>query len=140
MPSGAGYNAVVVERRPYFIFFDGNCRICTRSKQAIERIAPSSADLRFVDIQQPSTLSRFPMVDPAAAQGQMFVLDPRGDLRGGYDGIVSLLPAMPVLRWLAPVLGLGPVRTLGRRVYAWVARNRYRLGGSVSCASDACRV
>jgi predicted DCC family thiol-disulfide oxidoreductase YuxK len=122
----------------YTIFYDAHCRICARSRRAIERLRPSS-DLLFVNVQDPTAMSAYPMVDRAAGLGQMFVLDPTGALSGGYDAFVSLLPALPALRPLRHVLGLAPVRAVGRRVYRWVARNRYRLGGSVSCEGGACR-
>ena len=123
----------------YVIFYDGRCRFCTNSKQTVERL-PSRADLAFVDIQDSRLMGRYPMVDPRAAQGQMFVLAPDGSLTGGFDAIVSLLPALPGLRTLRPLLSPEPVRKIGRRVYRWVARNRYRLGGMTSCAGGACRI
>ena len=85
-------------------------------------------------------MAAFPRVDREAGLRQVFVLDPSGELAGGYDGFVLLVPA---LRWLRPlrlVLRLRPVRAAGRRVYAWVARNRYRIGGRVSCDGGACRL
>jgi predicted DCC family thiol-disulfide oxidoreductase YuxK len=127
-------------RGPYFIFYDGHCRICARSRQTLQRIAPASADLRFVDIRHPASLARFPMINPAAVERQMFVLDPVGHLSGGYDALVSLIPALGAARWLAAILDWPPLRDLGRRAYQWIARNRYRLGGSLSCDGDACRL
>jgi len=124
---------------PYTVFYDADCRICARSRRAIERLRPSSA-LNFVNVQDPAAMAPFPMVDRAAGLGQMFVLDPAGRLAGGYDGFLALLPALPPLRPLRHLLQLSPVRAVGRRVYRWVARNRYRLGGSVSCEGGACRV
>lgn len=123
----------------YTVFYDAQCQICARSRRAIERLRPSS-DLVFVNVQDPSAMSAYPMVDRAAGLGQMFVLDPSGSLSAGYDGFVSLLPTLPPLRLLRHVLRWPPVRALGRRVYRWVARNRYRLGGSPSCEAGACRV
>ena len=123
----------------YVIFYDGRCRFCTNSKQTVERL-PSRAELQFVDIQDARLMSRFPMVDPRAAQGQMFVLSPDGSLAGGFDAIVSLLPALSGLRPLRPLLGSEPIRRIGHRLYQWVARNRYRLGGMTPCAGGACKI
>ena len=129
-----------MSQAPYFIFYDGHCRICLRSKRAIERMAPPSADLRFVDVQDPAALAAFPMVDPVATRAQIFVLDPSGQLRGGYDGLVSLMPALGNWGWLLSIARWRPVAALGRRVYRWIATNRYRIGGGVSCDGEACRV
>jgi predicted DCC family thiol-disulfide oxidoreductase YuxK len=123
----------------YIIFYDGRCRFCTNSRQTVGRL-PSRADLRFIDINDAHLMPQYPMIDPRAAQGQMFVLAPDGTLSGGFDAIVSLLPALSGLRRLRPLLSLEPVRKVGRRLYRWVARNRYRLGGAVPCADGACRV
>jgi predicted DCC family thiol-disulfide oxidoreductase YuxK len=121
----------------YFVFYDAQCRICARSRRAIERLRPT-ADVTFVDVQDPAAMQPFPMVDREAGLRQIFVLDPAGRLAGGYDGFLALVPALRLLRPLRHVMRLWPVRWAGRRVYAWVARNRYRLGGRVSCDGGAC--
>jgi predicted DCC family thiol-disulfide oxidoreductase YuxK len=123
----------------YFVFYDAQCRICAASRRSIERLRPT-ADVHFVDVQDPAAMAAFPRVDREAGLRQMFVLDPTGELAGGYDGFVLLLPALRWLRPLRHVLRLRPVRAAGRRVYQWVARNRYRLGGRVSCDGGACRL
>ena len=127
--------------RRYHVFYDANCRVCARSRRMVERLRPTS-ELTFVNVQDPVAMDSFPMVDRQAGLGQMFVLDPSGNLAGGYDGFLSLVPALPLLRPWRRVLAWRPVRAAGRRVYAWVARNRYRLGGRVACDCDggACRV
>ena len=123
----------------YYVFYDAQCRLCARSRRTIERLKPTAA-VTFVDVQDPVAMGPFPMVDRAAGLRQMFVLDPSGRLAGGYDGFVALLPALRLLRPLRGVMKLSPVSAVGRRVYAWVARNRYRLGGRVSCENGACRL
>lgn len=123
----------------YFVFYDAHCRICARSQRTIERLRPS-AELTFVNVQDAETMRAFPMVDREAGLGQMFVMDPAGRLAVGFDGFLSLVPTLRVLRPLRHVLRFPPVRALGRIAYRWVARNRYRLGGSVGCANGACRL
>ena len=122
----------------YYVFYDAHCRICARSRRAIERLGPA-AELTFVDVQDPAAMRPFPMVDRQAGLRQMFVLDPAGRLAGGYEGFLALVPALRWLRPLRPILAFGPVRAAGKRVYQWVARNRYRLGGAASCEAGACR-
>ena len=123
----------------YHVFYDAQCRLCARSRRTIERLKPS-ADVVFVDVQDPAAMAAFPTVDRQAGLGQMFVMDPAGRLAGGYDAFLSLLPTLRLLRPVRPLLRFAPVRAVGRRVYRWVARNRYRLGGRVSCDNGACRV
>lgn len=136
MPTGP---AMPLPRGGYYVFYDAQCRLCARSRRAIERLRPT-ADVTFVDVQDAAAMERFPTVDRAAGLRQMFVLDPVGRLAGGYDGFVTLLPALRLLRPLRHVMRWAPVRAAGRRVYAWVARNRYRLGGRESCEGGACRL
>lgn len=123
----------------YHVFYDARCRLCARSRRSLERLRPS-AELVFVDVRDARAMASFPMVDRAAGLGQMFVLDPSGRLAGGYDGFLSLVPTIPLLRPLRRVLAWRPVRYLGHRTYRWIARNRYRLGGALSCESGACRI
>jgi predicted DCC family thiol-disulfide oxidoreductase YuxK len=123
----------------YVIFYDGRCRFCTNSRRTVGRL-PARAELQFVDINDARLMSRYPTIDPHAAQGQMFVLSPDGSLAGGFDAIVALLPALSGLRRIRPLLSPEPVRRVGRTLYRWVARNRYRLGGMTTCADGACRV
>jgi predicted DCC family thiol-disulfide oxidoreductase YuxK len=123
----------------YRIFYDAHCRLCARSRRSLERLRPS-APLAFVDVQDAQAMQPFPMVDRRASLGQMFVLDPAGRLAGGYDALLLLAPAVPLLRPFRRVLAWRPVCFIGHKVYRWVARNRYRLGGSAPCDGDACRV
>jgi predicted DCC family thiol-disulfide oxidoreductase YuxK len=121
----------------YTIFYDANCRLCARSRRALERLKPR-AELSFVDVRDERAMAAHPMVDRREALSQMFVLDPSGRLAGGYDAFLSLAPTVPLLRPLCGVLRQGPVRAVGWRLYRWVARNRFALGGAVSCGGGAC--
>ena len=123
----------------YTVFYDANCRLCAASRRRLERLRPR-ARLTFVDVRDDAMMRDFPMVDRAAGLRQMFVLDPAGNVAGGYDAFLSLAPTIPLIRPLRHVLRLPPVRAVGRGVYRWVARNRYRLGGAVSCEDGACRI
>lgn len=129
----------MVAHAEYVIFYDDACDICRRSRQAVERMRPTAA-IRFIDSNDVRAVGEFPQMANADRQGQMYVLDPAGRLSGGYDAMVSLAGALPLVAWLTPVLRLGPVRAVGRRVYRWVASNRYRLGGQTPCHAGACAV
>ncbi|HEX8913768.1 MAG TPA: DCC1-like thiol-disulfide oxidoreductase family protein [Humisphaera sp.] len=123
----------------YVVFYDGHCRLCTDSKRTLAQM-DSSADLQFVNVQDWSVLSRYPQVDPAAALGQMHVITPDGTVHGGYDALVALLPAFPSLKVFHPLMAGRLARDLGRRVYRWVAANRYKVAGTTGCAGGACKL
>src|SRR2546428_1202423 len=97
----------------YYVFYDAQCQLCVRSRRTVERLRPSDAVV-FVDVQDQAAMRRFPMVDRNAGLGQMFVLDPKGNLAGGYDGLLSLLPALRLLRPLRPLLRWRSRRKIGR--------------------------
>jgi predicted DCC family thiol-disulfide oxidoreductase YuxK len=122
--------------RPYLVFYDGQCRICRRGRQMVERLRPT-APVRFVDSNDAREMVKYPEMD---SRGQMYVLDPGGVLSGGYDAMVALAPVLPAVAWLSDLLGLGPVRAVGRRAYRWLAANRYRLGGEAPCHAGACEI
>ena len=121
---------------PYIAFYDAHCRLCSRSKQTIQRM-DGVAPIRWIDLNDDARMRDFPMIDRAAARGQMFVLDPDRRLTGGYDAVVTLLKNTRLFRPVAPLLDWGPIRSIGWRVYRWIATNRYRFFGAVEC-TDAC--
>jgi len=123
----------------YTVFYDARCAICRRGRAMIERLAPAGR-ARFVDLNDAAAVRAYPELDPRTCLGQMWVQSPAGRMAGGYDAFTMLVPALPLLSPLAPLMRLGPVRAVGDVVYRWVARNRYRLGGQVSCHDGACAV
>lgn len=123
----------------YLIFFDAQCQICQRSRLMIQRLAPH-APLRFIDANNVREVSRYPQMADADTRGQIHVLDASGHLSGGYDALVALTPVLPLLSWARPLLNWAPIRATGGRLYHWIAANRYRLGGQVSCHAGACRL
>jgi predicted DCC family thiol-disulfide oxidoreductase YuxK len=123
-------------RDAYLIFYDGQCRICRRGRQMIERMRPS-APIRFVDSNDAREMAKYPKMD---ARGQMYVLEPSGRLSGGYDALAALAPIMPAVSWMSRVFTLAPVRAMGRWAYKWLAANRYRLGGQANCNEGACQL
>ena len=126
-----------MDRASYKVFYDGKCRICRRSRQMIERMQPSES-VEFVDVNNRLVMAAYPQLADADVKGQMHVIDPSGRLTGGYDAMVALTPALPPLNLLMWLLNLAPVRAIGRALYRWLAANRYRLGGQVSCHERAC--
>ena len=127
---------------PYTVFFDGHCRLCVDSVARLRRFrVRRGADVRYVDVQDLAALSAYAQIDPVAALGQMHVLTPTGTVGGGFDAVVALLPAFRWLRVWGPFLRVPPVRAVGRVVYRWVARNRYRIAGRThTCADGACKI
>lgn len=105
----------------YTIFYDGRCNICSRGKRIVQRMRAADC-VRFVDINDPRAMRPFPMVSPA------------GQLVGGYDAWLRMVPVLTGMRLAPKLLQWGPLHRLGWRFYRWVARNRYWLsGGPIAC-------
>jgi len=54
----------------------------------------------------------------------------------GFDGVRRMMWVMPLFWIILPILYIPFVPTIGRAVYGWIARNRYRFG----CNSKGCQV
>lgn len=121
------------------VFYDARCRICRTSRQWIQE-QELSQPIQWVDSSEPRNLDPWPRIPHEDARGQMMALTPDGRLLKGYDAVVYLLGRMPAYRVLQPFLGRPPLRDIGRNVYRWVARNRYRLSGTSPCDADTCRL
>lgn len=54
----------------------------------------------------------------------------------GFDGFRRMVWVMPLLWIILPILYIPLIPTIGRKVYAWIAKNRYMFG----CNSKGCRI
>lgn len=122
------------------VIYDGDCGICTRSKQAIERL-DWFGTMRWVPLQG-KTAAGFGI--PAEELDRALqLIGGRGRTAGfaAFKRIFARLPVFWILAgasvWLTPWALIGwailfsPVSNpIGNRVYDWVARNRYRFPGS----------
>ena len=69
----------------------------------------------------------------------MLVIDSKGSIFSGsaaWAQIGMLLPGWKLLAWLLLVPG---IRSMAGKVYAWIARNRYRWNRAV-CEDGTCKV
>lgn len=130
--------------------YDGHCVICQTTKGIIGRL-DWFQQVQFLDLHQPETLNRrFPMIDRAAAMGQIHVIDEQGRLFAGFAGTRRLLRAVP-LGWpfyaifRLPIVG----NWIGPKVYRFIAKHRYQINrlfgvnlGEMDdvCERDVCRL
>jgi predicted DCC family thiol-disulfide oxidoreductase YuxK len=126
-------------RGEYHIFYDGTCGLCHRSKAWLEARDVRGV-FRFVDSRDPAAMGHHPEVTAKEAEGQIVVVSPGGEKRGGYDGIIMLMREMKGWRIVRPALAVWGIRGVGRRVYRWVAKRRHQFFGRVACESGACRI
>ena len=118
------------------IVYDGHCGFCRRSLRALQRFDTRGA-MKLYDSHDTDTIAAtFPMLAGADFDDAMFAVTPDGRVFRGYFAFKRLLRYLPLTWPLLPVFYLPGVDRIGPGVYAWVARNRNRLG----CGSEVCEL
>lgn len=108
----------------YILLYDAHCPVCRRSVDFLLR--QRGADrLRPLPLQTPGILARFNIQEEAAMR-ELHVVDRKGAVRAGADGVLLALGALPLWRWTAVVRRVPPLMWAGRRVYRYIASNRKR--------------
>ena len=118
------------------ILFDGACSLCQASAARVQRF-DRRGRIEFLDVHDPEAQRRFPQMDRDAALRWMQAVDSRGQISSGADAwarIGMLLPGWKLLAWLLLVPG---IRFVAQKIYAWIARNRYRWNREI-CADGSC--
>lgn len=115
---------------PAILIYDADCPVCRASALWLMRRALSGGALEILPCRSSVRRARFPDVTEAACLTAMHLVLPDGRVVVGADAAPEILRRVRGWGWLATLFALPGVRPLGRRVYAWIARNRMKL----SCA------
>ena len=118
------------------VLYDGSCSLCQASVARLRRFDKHQR-IELLDLHDPSVQQRFPQIDREIAMRWMQAVDACGRISSGVDAwarIGLLLPGWNLLAWLLLVPG---IRWLAAKIYAWIARNRYRWNRSL-CADGTC--
>lgn len=115
------------------VIYDGECRFCVKSKEGFERLARStqSDPVLFIPYQ---SLEAEQILGPEYRSGQPEVaygVGPDGRIHQGLDAILPLVLGLPGGRLAGALLSLPGMKPMAHRLYALVARNRYRWFGAV---------
>jgi predicted DCC family thiol-disulfide oxidoreductase YuxK len=120
------------------VLFDGSCNLCRASAERVRRFDRANR-IEFLDVNDPAALQRFPQVNREEARIWMQAVDSNGKVFCGSDAwarIGSRLPGWKVVAWILLVPG---IRWFAGKIYAWIARNRYRWNRAM-CEDGTCRV
>ena len=92
--------------------------------------------LQFVDATNAEARAFFaPALSEADVMIEMYVIDERGRLHGGFEGFLQISRVVPLM-WPFGLVGRLPgVRQLGHAIYRVIAANRVRRG---RCTDDRC--
>jgi predicted DCC family thiol-disulfide oxidoreductase YuxK len=118
------------------LLFDGSCSLCQASVARARRFDRNQR-IEFLDLHDPQAATRFPQVNRDEAMRLMQAVDSNGNVYAGVDAWASmgrLLPGWNLIAWILLIPG---IRWLAGKIYAWVARNRYRWNRT-ACADGTC--
>lgn len=123
---GKRATTAVVTRPPRIpvVLFDGDCGFCTA--QARRLAAPGKVSLR--SFREEAALAAFPGLSLEECLREMKLVDRQGRVYGGAEAIArAFILGRPFLGRVAQLYYVPGVRWVADRIYAWVARNRFRL-------------
>jgi predicted DCC family thiol-disulfide oxidoreductase YuxK len=124
------------------VVFDGHCSFCTAQVEKIRRW-DSGRMLAYLSLHDPEVERRWPGIDNDRLMKEMLVVDQTGNRYWGPEAIRYLTRRLPRLWWAAWVFCLPGAMFVWRRIYRWVARNRYRISAKFSknsCDSGTCQI
>jgi predicted DCC family thiol-disulfide oxidoreductase YuxK len=110
------------------VLTDGACPFCRWVRARVEPF-DTDARLRWLDYHEPGVAANVPFSADELSR-EMHVRTAGGAWHAGFAAWVAVLRELPLLRWLGMLLGSPLFRKSGPRLYAWVARHRYRLPGA----------
>ncbi len=119
----------------YIVFYDEMCPVCRRGRRMLERLDWRRL-LTYADIHDRKFAEfALPGVTYADMLREMWVRRPDGKQFGGFKALRALAAVLPLTWLLVPFLWLPGANILGKRVYAFVARNRFRYA---KCDDEFC--
>lgn len=122
------------------VLYDGDCRFCTRSAHDIRRrFGHERIALR--NFQEPGALDAYPGVTFDAAMKRLHVVAADGRVYGGAEAVARLVAGVRFVGWVAYVYYVPGIRQLADVLYAYVAKNRYKLFGKTeTCDGGTCHL
>jgi predicted DCC family thiol-disulfide oxidoreductase YuxK len=123
---------------PDVVLYDGRCRFCVAGARRLFALArPGAVEMK--DFQQPGVLAAYPQVSYEACMRAMQLITADGRVHEGAEAVARVLMTRKILGLPARLYFVPGLRQIADALYAWVARNRYRLRGRAeSCEDGAC--
>ena len=118
------------------VLYDGACNLCRASVTRVRRL-DSGGRIELLDLRGASVAVRFPQVNLEEAMRLMQAVDRSGHVYSGADAWARIGLTLPGWRFMAWVILVPGIHFVAQRVYAWIARNRYRWNREI-CEDGTC--
>ncbi len=120
------------------LVYDGNCQFCRMSVQQL-RVMDLFNTLNLLDFQRLDNIQTLhPKLTRELAHSQIHLIEPDGNLYGGFDVFRRLCFTLPMLYPLIPIFYFPGAGIVGPWVYRWIAKNRYLFHFNKVCKDNAC--
>lgn len=125
--------------------YDGYCVICQSTRRTV-KVLDWFNRVEFLDLHDTQQVeTRYPELDFDDLMGEIHVIDREGQLFAGFDGTRRMLRELPLGFPLWLILKLPGMTRVGKRVYGYIARHRYRINRFFGvdlpdCVDGACKV
>ena len=118
------------------VVWDGQCDFCRSQVERLSRF-DSQDSLSYLSLHDPRIKDICANLTHEQLMEQMWVCTPEGEQHGGADAIRFLSGILPRLKWLKPLMMIPGAMPVARRLYAWVAKRRYKISGR-NCDTGSC--
>ena len=118
------------------LIYDGQCNFCRASVGSLRRL-DWTGRLAYISLHDPRVSQRWPELSHEQLMEQIWLVTENGGRYGGADAMRYLSLRMPSLWLAAPLLNFPFAMPLWRKIYRWIARNRYRVAGR-NCENGSC--
>lgn len=119
------------------VIYDGTCRFCLRQIDGIRR-RDKAKEFDYVPIQNEDIEKRFPRLTEGDFNTGMRLIRTDGTIMVAADAVYEIARCISVYRWFAWLYCVPGLKWCFRRLYDWVAANRYRLGKT--CGDGKCKI
>jgi len=125
--------------------YDGNCLVCRSTCEAL-RALDWLKRIHFVDLHDGGDFRRrHPELTRERLMSESHVIDAAGELYAGFAGTRRMLKELPLGFPLWLLLQLPGADAIGKRLYRYIARRRYRINALLGselpeCAEGGCRM
>lgn len=113
--------------RPDTLVYDRDCELC-RWSQGVLSAWDREGRIRYLPFQDPQFERWFPDEERDGPPRAIFFIDRDRRLWVGVEAFRRMLPYLPYGKLVSALFYLPGARWASKRIYEWVARNRYRFG------------